>query len=121
MRSLREKIGEIRIFSGLTAEDQAKLLDKMEECSFSAGAIIFSQGDPSDAFYFIESGAVQVAVKGAAARPEAVSELGPQASFGERGLVTGQLRSATVTTIKETVLWKLSRCAWDEVVKSRLS
>jgi len=30
MRSLREKIGEIPIFSGLTAEDQAKLLSKME-------------------------------------------------------------------------------------------
>ena len=120
MKSLREKIGEIRIFSGLTGEDVAKLLDKMEECSFSPGAIIFSQGDPSDAFYFIESGAVQVAVKSAAG-PEAVSELGPKAWFGERGLVTGQLRSATVTTVKETVLWKLSRGAWDEVVKRRLS
>ena len=121
MQSLRAKIGEIPIFAGLTREDVAKLLDKMEECSFSAGAIIFSQGDPSDAFYFIESGTVQVAVKGAAGRPEAVSELGPQAWFGERGLVTGQLRSATVTTVKETVLWKLGRGAWDEVVKVRLS
>ena len=121
MKSLRQKIREIRIFSGLTAEDQAKLLDKMEECSFSAGAIIFSQGDPSDAFYFIESGAVQVAVKNAATRSKAVSELGPQAWFGEKGLVTGQLRSATVTTVKETVLLKLSRGAWDEVVKPRLS
>jgi Cyclic nucleotide-binding domain len=63
MKTLREKIGKIRIFSGLTPEDQAKLLDKMEQCFFTAGAIIFSQGDPSDAFYFIESGAVQVAVK----------------------------------------------------------
>jgi hypothetical protein len=56
MKSLREKIGEIPIFPGLTREDVAKLLDKMEECSFSAGAIIFSQGDTSDASYFIESG-----------------------------------------------------------------
>jgi CRP-like cAMP-binding protein len=37
------------------------------------------------------------------------------------GLVTGQLRSATVTTLKETVLWKLSRGAWDEVVKLPLN
>jgi hypothetical protein len=26
-----------------------------------------------------------------------------------------------VTTVKETVLWKLSRDAWDEVAKPRLS
>jgi NTE family protein len=121
MKNSREKIGEIPIFSRLTAQDQAKLLDKMEECSFSAGAIIFSQGDPSDAFYFIESGAVHVEVKNAAGRAEAVSELGPQDWFGEMGLVTGQLRSATVTTVKETVLWKLSRGAWDEVAKPRRS
>ena len=120
MKSLREKIGEIPIFPGLTREDVAKLLDKMEECSFSAGAIIFSQGDTSDASYFIESGSVQVAVKSTTGRPEAVSELGPQAWFGQRGLLTGQLRSATVTTVKETVLWKLSRSAWDEFVKARL-
>ena len=119
MKSLREKIGEIPIFSALTREDIVKLLSKMEECSFSAGTIIFSQGDPGDAFYFIESGAVQVAVKGAAARPEAVVLLGPQDWFGEMGLVTGQLRSATVTTVNETVLWKLSRGAWYDVVKPR--
>ena len=56
MKSLREKIGEIPTFSGLTREDVAKLLDKMEECSFSAGAIIFSQGETSDALYVIEIG-----------------------------------------------------------------
>ena len=49
MKSLREKIGEVPIFPGLKREDVAKLLDKMEECSFSAGVIIFSQGDTSDA------------------------------------------------------------------------
>jgi hypothetical protein len=47
MKTLREKIGKIRIFSGLTPEDQVKFLGKMEECFFSVGAIIFSQGDPS--------------------------------------------------------------------------
>ena len=119
MKHLREEIGEIPIFSGLTEEDQAKLLDKMEECSFSAGAIIFSQGDPSDAFYFIEAGAVQVAVQGAMGKPESLTLLGPQAWFGEAGLVSGQVRSATATTVKETVLWKLSRSAWDEVVQPR--
>ena len=89
MKSLREKIGEIPTFSGLTREDVAKLLDTMEECSFSAGAIIFSQGDTSDASYFIESGSVQVAVKNAATRSKAVSELGPQAWFGQGACLPG--------------------------------
>jgi hypothetical protein len=51
MKLLRETTREIPIFSGLTREDIAKVLGKMEECSFSAGTTIFSQGDRGDAFY----------------------------------------------------------------------
>jgi len=121
MNTLREKIGEIPIFFGLTQEDLAKLLGKMEECSFSAGTIIFSQGDPSDGFYFIDSGAVQLTFKGATEKPEAITLLGPGKSFGQRAMVTGEFRSASVTTVEETVLWKLSRDVWNEVVKPQLS
>jgi CRP/FNR family transcriptional regulator, cyclic AMP receptor protein len=61
----------------------------MEECSFSAATIVFSQGDRGDAFYLIESGAVQVAVKGAMGRPEAVALLGPEDWFGEMAIGLG--------------------------------
>ena len=117
MKHLRDRIREIPVFSGLTREDLGKIVDKMEECFFRAGTIVFSQGDRGDAFYFIESGAVQVVVKGTTGRPETVALLGPQEWFGEMGLLTGELRSATVTTVEETVLWKLSRGAWHDVVK----
>jgi CRP/FNR family cyclic AMP-dependent transcriptional regulator len=120
MKLLAETIREIPIFSGLSREDIAKVLSKMEECSFSAGTIIFSQGDTGDAFYFIDSGAVQVVVKGATGRSESVSLLGPQDWFGEMAMVAGELRSATIITVKETVLWKLSRDAWNEIVKPPL-
>ena len=49
-----------------------------------------------------------------------VALLGPEDWFGEMAMVTGEFRSATVTTVKETVLWKLSRDAWDEIVKPPL-
>jgi CRP-like cAMP-binding protein len=90
-------IREIPIFSGLTREDLDKIVDKMEECPFRAGTIIFSQGDCGDAFYFIEAGAVQVVVKGTTGRPETVALLGPKEWFGDMGLLTGELHSATVT------------------------
>jgi CRP-like cAMP-binding protein len=36
------------------------------------------------------------------------------------GLLSGEPRSASVITVKETVLWKLSRDAWDEIIKPPL-
>jgi CRP-like cAMP-binding protein len=121
MKHLRDRIREIPVFSGLTREDLGKIVDKMEECSFRAGTIVFSQGDLGDSFYFIESGAVQVVVKGATGKPEAVALLGQQYWFGEMGLLSGEPRSASIITVKETVLWKLSRNAWDEIIKPPLS
>lgn len=120
MKLLPETIREIPIFSGLSRENLAKVIGKMEECSFSAGTIIFSQGDRGDAFYFIEAGAVQVLVKGAMGS-EAVALLGPYNWFGEMALLSGELRSATMITVKETALWKLGRDAWNEIIKPPFS
>jgi CRP/FNR family transcriptional regulator/CRP/FNR family cyclic AMP-dependent transcriptional regulator len=115
-----DAIIEIPIFSSLSREDLDKVLGKMEECSFNAGSIIFSQGERADSFYLIESGSVEVVVKGVTGKPETVAVLGPQYWFGEMGLLSGEPRSASVITVKETVLWKLSRDAWDEIIKPPL-
>jgi anion transporter len=121
MDLLGETIREIPIFSGLTREDIAKILGKMEECSFSAGTSIFSQGDRGDAFYFIQSGAVQVVVESVTGRSETIALLGPQDWFGEMALLSGEPRSASIITVKETMLWKLSRDAWDELIEKHPS
>ena len=120
MGLLAAAIREIPIFSGLTRENLEKVLGKMEECSFKAGSIIFSQGDRADSFYFIESGSVEVVVKGATGKPESVALLGPQYWFGEMDLLSGEPRSASIITVNDTVLWKLSRDAWDDIIKPPL-
>src|SRR5919108_1965913 len=117
MADVGETIRSIPIFSGLTREDVAKVLGKMEEISFSAGTTIFSQGDKGDAFYLIQSGAVQVVLESTAGRSEAIAVLGAQDWFGEMALLSGEPRSATIITVKDTTLWKLSREAWDELIE----
>jgi len=112
-----ETIRSIPIFSGLSREDVAKILGKMEETSFGAGATIFSQGEQGDAFYLIQSGAVQVVLVSGAGKSEVVAILGPRDWFGEMALLSGEPRSATIDTVKETVLWRLRREDWDELIE----
>ncbi|HEY7219716.1 MAG TPA: SLC13 family permease, partial [Candidatus Binatia bacterium] len=101
----------------LSREDIAKVLGKMEETSFAAGATIFSQGDQGDAFYLIQSGTVQVVIESAAHKSEVVALLGPRDWFGEMALFSGEPRSATIRTVKETALWRLRREDWDELIE----
>jgi anion transporter len=117
MEPLAETIRSIPIFSALSREDIAKVLGKMEETTFSAGATIFAQGDQGDAFYLIQSGAVQVVVGSGAGNSEIVAILGPQDWFGEMALLSGEPRSATIIAVKEAFLWRLRREDWDELIE----
>jgi len=115
--NLSDIIRNIPLFSGLSREDIAKILGKLEERSFSSGATIFSQGDQGDAFYLIQSGAVQVVLESKGVRPEGIVVLGPQDWFGEMALLSAEPRSATIVAVKDTTVWRLSREDWDELIE----
>ncbi|HEY3166542.1 MAG TPA: cyclic nucleotide-binding domain-containing protein, partial [Candidatus Binatia bacterium] len=117
MEPLADTIRSIPIFSGLSREDVAKVMGKMEEISFGAGTTIFSQGDQGDAFYLIQSGTVQVVLESRTGNSEIVAILGPQDWFGEMALLSGEPRSATIHTVKDTTLWRLRREDWDELIE----
>lgn len=117
MSNLADIIRTIPIFSGLAREDVAKILGKLEEKNFAAGATVFSQGEKGDSFYIIQSGAVQVVLNTAGGRSEVISVLGPQDCFGEMALLSGDPRSATIVAVKDATVWRLSREDWDELIE----
>ncbi len=115
MAELAVVIRSIPLFSALSREDIAKVLGKMEERHYVSGATIFSQGDRGDAFYIVQSGAVQVVLE-SRGRTEIIRVLGPQDWFGEMALLSGEPRSATIVAVKDCLVWRLSRQAWDELI-----
>ena len=117
MADLADTIRTIDLFSGLSREDIAKILGRLEEKSFNAGTTVLSQGDQGDSFYIIQSGAVQVVLEGGGGRRESIAVLGPGESFGEMALLSGEPRSATIITVKDTTVWRLSREAWHELIE----
>jgi anion transporter len=116
MDDLADIIRNIPLFSALSREDIAKVLGKMEEEYHASGTTIFAQGDQGDAFYIIQSGAVQVVLQNGG-RSEVIRVLGPQDWFGEMALLSGEPRSATIIAAKDTITWSLSRQAWDQLIE----
>jgi len=116
MSNLVEIISAVPLFSALSREDAAKVVGKMEPLPFQSGATIFSQGDNGDAFYLIESGAVQVVRQSAGRKSEVLAVLGEREWFGEMALLSGEARSATITVVKDTLAWRLSRESWQELI-----
>ena len=71
--------------------------------SFSAGTVIFREGDGRECAYLIEGGEVVISKQ----TPEGFVELGrlgPHTIFGEMAILDGQPRMASATAIADTVL-----------------
>ncbi|HYQ98143.1 MAG TPA: SLC13 family permease, partial [Candidatus Nitrosocosmicus sp.] len=115
MADLAEVIRRHPLFSALSREDIAKVLGKMEERHYLSGTTILSQGDEGDAFYIIQTGAVQVVLENRG-RAEIIRVQGPQEWFGEMALLSGEPRSATIVALRDSLIWRLSRHAWDELI-----
>jgi CRP/FNR family transcriptional regulator, cyclic AMP receptor protein len=78
--------------------------------------IVFSQGDPADAVFYIQSGKVKVTVVSEQGKEAVVAMLGTNQFFGE-GCLAGQARRiATVATIMDTVIVRLEKAVIVRVI-----
>ena len=75
------------------------------------GTLIFSQGEKSDAVYFIESGKVKISVVSPRGREAVLVILGTRDFFGEGCLVGQPLRISTAIALEPTTLFRVERDA----------
>ena len=78
--------------------------------------IVFSQGDPADAVFYIQSGKVKVTVVSEQGKEAVVAMLGTNDFFGE-GCLAGQAqRIATVAAMTDSVIVRLEKAAIVRVI-----
>ena len=96
------------VFAGLSpARLEAAAMRLLPE-HVAAGTVVIRQGAPADRLYFIVAGECAVSqTPSAGGPPQHLRTMGPDALFGEIGLLTGAPRSATVTATTDTDLLSL--------------
>ena len=78
--------------------------------------IVFSQGDPADAVFYVESGKVKVTVVSEQGKEAVVAMLGTNDFFGE-GCLAGQVRRiATAATMIDSVIVRMEKAAIVRVI-----
>jgi uncharacterized membrane protein len=111
-------LASIPMFESLSAEDLTVLASRFEEQGVPVGTTVFQHGDVGTTMYVIVEGAVEVAIL-QGKRKLILATLFPGQYFGELSLLDGGHRSATVRTLKPTVLLALNRDDFAEFVISR--
>ena len=89
-----------------------------ESVRFRFGEVVIEQGAPGDAFYMVKSGRLRVIKPNADGQPETVGFLYGGDHFGEGALLTGRGHRATVRAAEDSVLLKVSRDEFFNVLKA---
>jgi CRP/FNR family cyclic AMP-dependent transcriptional regulator len=103
------RLKNIKLFESLSDEQLRKLAPFAAETSAQEGKVLVNEGDYSYELMALEEGTAKV-TRG----DDEVAELGPGDFFGEMGLISKELRNATVTASSPVRLitfnhWDLKR------------
>ncbi|HEY6477299.1 MAG TPA: cyclic nucleotide-binding domain-containing protein [Polyangia bacterium] len=87
------------------------------------GDVVFREGDPGSAFYFVAAGEVRVVaggkpLDGRPTRAVELTRLLEGALFGEMALMTDQPRTASIQVVGEADLLEVSRAAVGELIRA---
>ena len=106
---------QINIFSELNPGELEELIPFCEYIELESGALLFSEGDPGDALFIVESG--EVVVRKADEYSEGpeihLARYIPGSSFGELDLFCGEQRKADALASQETVVLRFPKKGMD--------
>ncbi len=100
--------------------DPKVFLAKIGDChgvgKYRKDQIIFSQGDPADAVFYVQKGKVKLTVVSEQGREAVIAILGTNEFFGE-GCLAGQTqRIATVVAMTDSIITRLEKAAIIQVI-----
>jgi NTE family protein len=107
-------------FGAVDAEALARLQRAMTWTELASGQALMRQGDPGDALYLLVSGRLRATVhdESAAGGQRMVGEISRGQIVGELSLITGDPRNATVTAVRDSLLARLDRAAFNSLLAS---
>mmetsp|Transcript_2042 Transcript_2042/g.4084 ORF Transcript_2042/g.4084 Transcript_2042/m.4084 type:complete len:740 (-) Transcript_2042:194-2413(-) len=115
-RGVIDVLKKVPFLSGLDPTTMNKITDALTSVSFNDGDRIITKGDVGEIFYIIREGTVEISDIGLGDSQYVDQVLKAGDSFGERTLLTGQVRAATVTAKGEVSCLCLSRDTFEKVL-----
>jgi len=106
-------------FSQLPAAHIEELMKRFERSKAERGQVVIREGDEGDYYYVVESGRVQVERLVGGAKV-VLAELKSGDAFGEEALVSEAKRNATVVSLGDAILLRLSRQDFNELLREPL-
>lgn len=109
------------MFKDLNEESLQKIYKIWYEKEYKKGSIIFMEGDPGVAFYYIISGKVKLYTTSCDGREHIINIFGDGCVFGEATLLTGIDYPATAETLEDSKIGVLKNNDLENLIKEDTS
>jgi len=104
------------LFADMDDSEARTLLDSMVPVELSRGDVLFREGEPGDRLYVIAQGKIKLGRRSSDGRENLLSVLGPGEMFGELSLFDPGPRTATASSVADSVCYELRHKALVEWV-----
>ena len=107
---------QIPLFAGLNFFERRLVLDSLQIAEYKQSEIIYRQGDPPDAFYFIITGRVQIFIE-KDNKEETLEIIHRSKYFGFISLLTGEAHSVSARAVNDTIVAKIPKENFESILK----
>lgn len=104
------------LFQPLSDAERNRLIREFKSIAANAGDVLIRQGQETSALFLIVAGRIHVTAEGDAGAAS-IAELKEGEFFGEIGLITGKVATATCTATVKSRLYKLEAERFQEVLQ----
>src|SRR5215831_16107166 len=104
-----QRLARVPIFSDLAENELAFLTQRTVPRRYSAGEIVFSEGEPCSGLYVVESGHVRIFKSSSGGREHVLSVDGPGSSVAELPVFDGGNYPASVAAVGDATLLFISK------------
>jgi CRP/FNR family cyclic AMP-dependent transcriptional regulator len=108
-----DRLARVPLFAALRKRELEFLASRVDEVSLQSGHTLIRQGEPTESFFILQTGHVQVIRAG---QPKA--RLGPGEFFGEIGMLDRGPATATVVTDGPVQAMVLSHPQFQDAIKA---
>jgi len=110
------QLGRLSLFSVLSEDDLAFIASRMSVKSMQRGDIVVQQGEPGASMFILAEGLLEVYVNQEGGARIQVADLGPGTFFGEKSMLTGEARSATIVCATDSTVCEITKAHMAELM-----
>ena len=114
-----QTLRRVELFRSMTEEELRTLAARLSVAPFTEGEAMTRQGAEAHWLYVITRGAGEVFITAPDGLRKTVARLQAGDFFGELGMMTGSVRSATVMALEDTECYRLDKEAFHDILQRR--